>query len=151
MGNLSAKPVVYVGIMAMTTGSSKGDINITPLIDVLLVLLIIFMVITPTKQIGLNAHIPQPSSANGNHESDRTIVVSIDSRLKMTINSEPVELDQLEKRLSDIFKIRADKTMFVRADREIDFSHVARAIDIAKGVGIGRIGLLSESSRTEHN
>ena len=133
---------VEVSMAATLTqkGSAIGIINVTPLIDVLLVLLIIFMVITPTQSVGLGAAIPQPASDSRNAE--RTVVVQIDKQLGVSINSEPVTMERLGDRLGEIFRSRAERVVFVKADREVEFLHVARAIDIAKGAGITTVGLL---------
>jgi len=129
----------------MTTGNQQGArayINMTPLIDVLLVLLIIFMVVSPTTSVGLEALIPQPSpEAN---VPDRTVVVRIDRNLAITINSEPTGVAELGERLSGIFKARAEKALFLKAHPDIEFQHVAKAIDIAKGAGLEKIGLLGD-------
>lgn len=134
--------------MAMALGKQRntiGDINMTPLIDVLLVLLIIFMVIAPTRTVGLEAAVPQP--AHDRPESlgpDRSVVVQIDKNLALTINSEPVDLERLGNRLVEIFKARAERVVFVKADRDVEFQHVARTIDIAKDAGIQTVGLLGD-------
>lgn len=134
----------------MLTGNNQkgiGTINVTPLIDVLLVLLIIFMVITPTRPVGLAAAVPQiQQNQPKNPGPDRTIVVQIDKNLQITINSEPIGLERLGSRLSEIFRSRAERVAFVKADGEVEFGHVARAIDIIKGAGIDTIGLLGNRS-----
>lgn len=116
--------------------------NVTPLIDVLLVLLVIFMVVTPSRSVGLATDIPQPSPASFDPPA-APVVVSIASDLTIRINSEPVVLSELRRRLLEIFRNRAGSAVFVRAAPDIEFQHVATAIDAAKGAGIARIGLMS--------
>jgi biopolymer transport protein TolR len=135
--------------MAMAVGGKKDvmvDINITPLIDVLLVLIIIFMVITPLTPKGLDTLVPQPNpNAEPNEEVlRRTIVVSIDAERRIKINQDPVDLRTLGPRLEDIFKTRSDRVMFVKGDPTLPFGEVAQVVDIAKGAGLDKIGLITK-------
>jgi biopolymer transport protein TolR len=125
-------------------GGPKSDINMTPMIDVLLVLIIIFMVITPLTPKGLEALVPQPPPPNAkpNPADDRTIVVIIDKDHQMMINTEPVQEALLGKRLEDIFKTRAERVMFVKGDPDLEYKWVAEVIDIAHGAGIDKVGLM---------
>ena len=137
--------------MAMSTGMVKGpksDINITPYIDILLVLLIIFMVIQPTTQYDLRARVPNkpPEDLPENVviKSD-AIVVAISLEGEISINQDPILLNQLGTRLFDIYSARANKNMFVQAHNELPFGDVIRVIDLAKGSGVGDIGLMAST------
>ena len=127
-------------------GGAKADINVTPLIDVLLVLLIIFMVITPLTPHGLEAIAPEPPKPNQpppDPTQDRTVVIVIEKDKSIKLNQDPVQERFLGSRLEDIFKTRAERVVFVKADPDLDFEVVAHAIDIAKGAGIDKIGLMT--------
>jgi len=140
--------------MAMATGGPgsgpSADINVTPLIDVLLVLLIIFMVITPLTPKGLDALVPQPPKPNQPPPppNDRTIVVQVihqanGGRPTLKINQDDVSWDNVGDRLTEIFKTRAEKIMFVKGDDDITFDNVAQVIDIAHSSGVDKIGLIT--------
>lgn len=140
--------------MAMSMGGPGGgqtaDINVTPLIDVLLVLLIIFMVITPLTPKGLEALVPQPPPPNQKSEpTDRTVVVQVlqsndSSKAKLKINQDDVSWDNLGSRLTDIFKTRAERVMFVKGDPDVEFQNVAQVIDIARGTQVvDKVGLIT--------
>jgi biopolymer transport protein TolR len=134
-----------MGMSVGGQGGPKADINMTPMIDVLLVLIIIFMVITPLTPKGLEALVPQPPPPNQKPtlSDQRTVVIVIDKDHHMMINSEPTDENQLGGRLAEIFKTRAERVVFVKADGDLEYHGVAKAIDIAHGAGIDKVGLMT--------
>ena len=140
--------------MAMAVGSKggpKSDINMTPMIDVLLVLLIIFMVITPLTPKGLEALVPQPPPPNQPPpppDEDRTVVIQVikdgNGSPRYKINQDDINLGAMQQRLVDIFKTRAERVAFVKGDPDIEFEAVAKAIDMAKGAGLDKVGLMTK-------
>jgi biopolymer transport protein TolR len=131
--------------MAINTGKEGpvADPNIVPLIDVLLVLIIIFMVITPQLSAGLATLVPHPAPPSKSDPEPQAIVVQVMPSGKLLINQEPSSWNELGARLSDIFKQRADKVAFVKGADEIPFADIARAIDIMRQAGIIHIGLIT--------
>ena len=135
--------------MGMQVGESKGgtmaEMNVVPLIDILLVLLIIFMVITPLTPKGLDTLVPQPNPNQQQNQDleNKTVVVQIDKNGKVKINNEDSTWDRLGPRIEEIFKDRAEKVAFVKGDNAVLFEEVARAIDIMRGAGIDKVGLIT--------
>jgi len=133
-------------------GPSNPQINVTPLIDVLLVLIIVFMVVVSmSKTKGLEAQIPQTAQDDKSQPvAVNTIVIQVvwnkqGQAPDLKINQETVKWEDLQSRLHDIFKIRAERVAFVRGDDDVDFEYVANIIDIARGAGVDRVGLLTKT------
>ena len=135
--------------MGMDVGGESGGAmatpNVVPLIDILLVLIIIFMVITPLTPRGLDTLVPQPSpNQQQNVElENKTVVVQVNMNGKLKINNEDTNWDGLGPRIEQVFKDRAEKVAFVKGDNDVEFRQVARAIDIMRGAGIDKVGLIT--------
>ncbi len=124
-----------------------ADMNVVPLIDILLVLIIIFMVITPLTPKGLEALVPQPSPPDQQQTQEaldiKTVVVQVLENNEVKINEEDATWDTLGTRLNDIFKLRAEKVAFVKGEDTVIFAQVAQAIDIMRASGVEKVGLIT--------
>src|SRR5258708_24572161 len=137
-----------MGMAVGGAGGPKADINMAAMIDVLLVLIIIFMVITPLTPKGLEALVPQPAPPNQKSDADqRTVVIDIHKDKSMMINTEATDENRLGPRLEEIFKTRAERVVFVKGDPDLEFQIVAKVIDIAKDVGIDKCRFLKPQVR----
>ena len=127
-------------------GALNSEPNMTPLIDVLLVLLIIYMVITPLVPKGLDALVPQPNpnpQKQPQTVDSRTIVIQVEPNNVLRINQEVVTEATLGPRLEEIFKTRAERVAFVKGTDNLEFREVVKVIDIAKGAGVDKVGLIT--------
>lgn len=134
--------------MSVDIGASKqkSEPNVVPLCDILLVLLIIFMVITPIMQKGIDIKLPetQQDDGGGGDPNIRGIVLTLESNKTVKINQDTVEMTLLENTLRDLYQTRTDKTIFIRADESLNYQDVLQIIDIAKGAGIEVLGVIPE-------
>lgn len=135
-----------MGMSSAAAGSEGAmkDINVTPVIDVMLVLLIIFMVVTPLTQAGHDVELPE-SADNLQQKSEpdpNQLVLDIDAGGQVTINKQPVSWDELPLRIRDIFETRSDKTIFLRAAPTLKYGEVVAVLDVARGNGVERVGIV---------
>jgi len=134
--------------MSMSVGSNgrqRAEINVTPMIDVLLVLIIIFMTIIPLVPKGMNALLPQTSADTAkNTPPADNIVVTVNSNRTVSLNSEAIPLADLSGRLLTLFRNHSNHVVFVRGQKDLEFRQVAEVIDIARGAGLDRIALMTQ-------
>ena len=132
--------------MGISLGGARlgtiAEVNVVPLIDILLVLLVIFMVIRPQVQAGLQVELPQQTMTKTPAPVD-VIVVQVFADGSLRINMVPVQWQDLHGRLADIFRMRASRVAFVRGDGTLEFGVIARAIDVMRGSGITTVGLMT--------
>ena len=132
--------------MAFSSGNGQPEMNVTPLIDVLLVLIIVFMIIVPVTPRGVQADIPREPTGEKTPPPVRTIVIELhgkgSEKPSLSINEQSVTWEDLHARLIDIYKERAERVAFVKADADLDFEPVAEVIDIAHSAGVQNVGLM---------
>ena len=134
-----------MSMMVGHRGGQKADINMTPMIDVLLVLIIIFMVITPIAPRGLQALVPQQASTTPPASvQSRDIVISIAKDQSIEINRQPVAFESLPERLGALYRTGINDHIFVRGARELEYRHVVQVMDLAGAAGWDRIGLMTQ-------
>jgi biopolymer transport protein ExbD len=130
--------------MAMAVGAGQGmksDINITPFIDVLLVLLVIFMITQPMLRKVLEIQVPKEEQSEATKQRTDNIVIQIDSVGSMAINTQPVTRDALSAKFHEIYDNRAEKLLFIKVDNRRPYKDVIEVIDVARGAGVTVFGL----------
>jgi biopolymer transport protein TolR len=121
---------------------TRAEINMTPMIDVLLVLIIIFMIITPVRSRGFNTVVPQPAATDTQPERNYEIVITVRPGGAFLLNREPLDRVALKARMTQIFASGPDRPVFVRGEGELQFGDIAEVVDLARGVGVYRVALI---------
>jgi biopolymer transport protein TolR len=137
--------------MAMDLGGAKGgvksDINVTPLVDVMLVLLIIMMLVAPMLQQGVSVTLPKAQNTSDKPEQQGQTVLAISKDKTFYINAKPVQEQEMARRINDLLENKTDKTVIIRADEEVEYGAVMAAMDQLRQAGVEDIGLITDPKK----
>ena len=140
----------HFGAEKVVTGETphaSSDMNVTPLIDVLLVLLIIFMAALPLSQKGVDVNLPLETNKPTSQAPPDQIVLEFNADRSIAVNKQPVTLAALQEKLRDVFETRREKTMFIVGDPVLRYGEIIAVIDAAKGAGVDKVGIVTEGMR----
>jgi biopolymer transport protein ExbD len=131
------------------SGEVKSDINVTPLVDVMLVLLIIMMIVAPLLQQGVSVKLPQATNTTEKPDTQEQTVLAIDSNRRLYLNAVPVLKDDLRRRIEEVLEGKKERVVIIKADEDVEYSAVMDAMDELRASGIEDMGLITDPRRSQ--